>query len=181
MTRRGAEIDAGPLVLRAIAAGVARALLERRSPPGVLFAAGYPSRFSLQVMELLAGERAAQAPGFRPYFMVRKCDGAVVGEIGASTPEAPEIVQVGYSVVDPCWGRGYATEALRALLPHLLARPGVRTVVADTMVDHQASRRVMEKAGMRRHGGRLDEEDGRLVELVTYAVGAPAADAGSAS
>jgi RimJ/RimL family protein N-acetyltransferase len=36
------------------------------------------------------------------------------------------------------------------------------------MEGHIASRRVMEKAGMRQCGGRLDVEDGEPVELVSY-------------
>jgi ribosomal-protein-alanine N-acetyltransferase len=70
--------------------------------------------------------------------------------------------------VDPCWGRGYATEALRALLAHVLAAPDMRRVVAETMVDHIASRRVMEKAGMTYCGRRVDDEYGEPLDLVVY-------------
>jgi RimJ/RimL family protein N-acetyltransferase len=162
------EIDAGRLVLRAIDPDVALALLEGRRPEGVVFAPGYPSQFSLEVMDMVAGARAGQAGGFGPYFMVRKADRAVVGEIGAHLLAAPATAQVGYSVVEPCWGQGYATEALRALLAHALADPGVHRVVAETLVGHVASRRVMEKAGMRLHGHRTGEVDGRMEELVVY-------------
>jgi RimJ/RimL family protein N-acetyltransferase len=162
------EIDAGRLVLRAVDADVARALLQGRRPEGVVFAPGYPSRFSLEVMDLVAAARAGQAGGFGPYFMVRKADRAVVGEIGANLRAASDTAQVGYSVVEPCWGQGYATEALRALLGHVLADPGVRRVVAETLVGHVASRRVMEKAGMRLHGHRTGEVDGQMEELVVY-------------
>jgi RimJ/RimL family protein N-acetyltransferase len=65
-------------------------------------------------------------------------------------------------------GRGYATAALRALLAHLLADPRVRRVVAGTLEDHTASRRVMEKTGMRHHETRVGEVDGRTVRLVVY-------------
>jgi RimJ/RimL family protein N-acetyltransferase len=44
----------------------------------------------------------------------------------------------------------------------------VRRVVAETLVEHQASRRVMEKVGMRECDERLGEEDGVLVALVVY-------------
>ncbi len=39
---------------------------------------------------------------------------------------------------------------------------------ARTPVEHHASRRVMEKAGMRLSGQLLEEVDGELVELVVY-------------
>jgi RimJ/RimL family protein N-acetyltransferase len=85
----------------------------------VVLAPGYPSRFSVEVLEMVA-RSAPEAVG--PFFMVRKADGAVVGEIGAGLDGAT--ARVGYTVVEPSWGQGYATEALRALLAHLLADPG---------------------------------------------------------
>ena len=170
------EIDAGRLVLRPIGRDVARALLEGRPPESVVFAPGYPSQFSLEVMELVAGKGG----GWGPFFLVRKADGAVVGEIGCGLDRTSGTAQVGYSVVEPCWGRGYATEALRALLGHLLAEPEVRRVVAETLVGHTASRRVMEKAGMRPCGERVAVEDGETVELVVYEALADFRDSGSA-
>lgn len=74
----------------------------------------------------------------------------------------------GYSVVTSCWGQGYATEALSALLRELAVRQDVDRVVTETMVSHRASRRVMEKAGMTESGRRIGEEDGEAVELVGY-------------
>jgi RimJ/RimL family protein N-acetyltransferase len=117
-------------------------------------------------MEMVAG---AQEPGrFGPFFMIRKADGAVVGEIGCNLDDASATGRVGYSLVEPSWGHGYATEALRALLSHVLAEPGVRRVLAETMVEHTASRRVMEKAGMRYCGQRVGIEDGEKVDRVVY-------------
>jgi len=160
------EIDAGRLVLRPIGQDVARALLDGRAPEGVVLADGYPSQFSLEVLEMVAGARPGPGGGYGPYFMVRKADGAVVGEIGAGLDGAT--AQVGYTVVEPSWGQGYATEALGALLARLLADPEIERVVAETLAGHGASRRVMEKAGMRLHGTRAGEVDGEQAELVVY-------------
>jgi [ribosomal protein S5]-alanine N-acetyltransferase len=162
------DIDAGRLWLRPIGRDAARALLDGRPPDGVTLAPGYPSQFSLEVMEMVAGARPGAPDGYGPYFMVRKADDAVVGEIGADLSGAT--AQVGYTVVEPSWGQGYATEALRALLAHLLADPRIDRVVAETLVGHAASRRVMEKAGMRLHGRRVGEVDGEQAELVVYQV-----------
>jgi ribosomal-protein-alanine N-acetyltransferase len=125
----------------------------------VVLAPGYPSRFSVEVLEMVARSAPEADGGFGPFFMARKADGA--GLDGTTA-------RVGYTVVEPSWGQGYATEALRALLAHLLADPRVHRVVAETLVGHAASRRVMEKAGMRLHGQRLGEVDGEPAELVVY-------------
>ena len=160
------EIPAGRLVLRPIGRDAARAVLEGRTPEGLSLAPGYPSQFSLEVMEMVAGSRPGGGNGYGPYFMVRRDDGAVVGEIGATVDGST--AQVGYTVVEPSWGQGYATEALGALLDRLLADPGIDRVVAETLEGHAASRRVMEKAGMRLHGRRVGEVDGEQAELVVY-------------
>jgi RimJ/RimL family protein N-acetyltransferase len=163
------EIDGAAVVLRPVLQAEARALLEGREPAGVVFAEGYPSRFSLEVMDLLAGPRADTIEHeFCPCFIVRRADGAVVGEIGHNLDSETGTAQVGYSIVEPCWGQGLATAALRALLGHLGSDPRVRRVVAETLVEHRSSRRVMEKAGMRQCDERLGEEDGVLVALVVY-------------
>ena len=107
-------------IAREVAVGAAR----RARPEGIAFADGYPSPFSLEVMDILAGPRAAtpDGGGFNPCFVVRKDDGVVVGEIGYSL-SADAIANLGYSIVEPCQGRGYATDALRALAGALASRP----------------------------------------------------------
>lgn len=164
------ELDAGPLILRPVTHDVARALLEGRAPDGLVFAPGYPSPFSLEVMDLIAGARAGEWANREAvsFFMVRAGDGAVVGEVGYALDPASGVAMVGYSVVEPSWGRGYATAALRGLVAHLRGHPGVRRIVAETFADHVASRRVMEKAGLRHAGEKAGEEDGQIVELVVY-------------
>ena len=47
------------------------------------------------------------------------------------------------------WGKGYATEGSRALIAKGFTEFGVQRVVASTMAVNTASRRVMEKSGMR--------------------------------
>lgn len=160
----------GELVrLQPIARAVALALLAGRTPGWLRFAAGYPSRFSLEVMDLLAGARSAEAgPGFTPWFVTRKDNGLVVGEMGYGLDEASETATLGYSIVEPCWGRGHASDALAALLAHMRADARVRCVEGKAPVAHAASRRVMEKAGMRLVDTRLEEVDGELVELAVY-------------
>jgi RimJ/RimL family protein N-acetyltransferase len=98
------DVDAGRLRLRPIGRDAARAVLDGRPPNGVTLAPGYPSQFSLEVMEMVAGARPDAPDGYGPYFMVRKADDAVVGEIGADLNGAT--AQVGYTVVEPSWGQG---------------------------------------------------------------------------
>jgi RimJ/RimL family protein N-acetyltransferase len=47
------------------------------------------------------------------------------------------------------WGKGYATEGSRALIDNAFGELGARRVYAETMAVNTASRRVMEKAGLK--------------------------------
>ena len=61
-------------------------------------------------------------------------------------PLEPEL---GYRLHTTAWGRGFATEVSQALIDDGFANHGVEQVNASTMVVNVASRRVMEKVGMR--------------------------------
>ena len=57
--------------------------------------------------------------------------------------------ELGYRLRRSAWGKGYATEGCRALIDDGFANRDVRRVLAETLVVHTASRRVMEKCGLR--------------------------------
>ena len=61
-------------------------------------------------------------------------------------PDEPEL---GYRLRRCAWGRGYASEGSRVLVDKAFAELGARRVYAETMTVNAASRRVMEKAGLR--------------------------------
>jgi len=59
---------------------------------------------------------------------------------------------LGYAFSQAHWGRGYATEAVRAVIGHAWTLPGMSRIWATCDVDNLASARVLEKAGMAREG-----------------------------
>jgi RimJ/RimL family protein N-acetyltransferase len=63
--------------------------------------------------------------------------------------DAPDEPELGYRLRRSAWGKGYATEGARALIHRGFTELGARRVVAFTYGEHLASRRVMEKAGLR--------------------------------
>ncbi|QUQ70057.1 GNAT family N-acetyltransferase [Kutzneria sp. CA-103260] len=79
--------------------------------------------------------------------IIERDGGRVVGAIGLFWPPHEGILEIGYGVVASRRGRGYATEAARALAAFALAAPGVDTVFADVELSNPASMRVLEKAG----------------------------------
>jgi ribosomal-protein-alanine N-acetyltransferase len=82
--------------------------------------------------------------------IIHTADRTLIGDIGCKEPpDAAGMVEIGYSIVPAYWGRGYATEAARALVAWLWTQ-GVRRVTAECLDDNAASIRVLEKLGMRR-------------------------------
>ena len=87
----------------------------------------------------------------------------LVGRVQLSgiAPAPFESAYLGYSVSERHNGRGYATEAVAAMLAVAWADPVVEAVLASTAPSNLASQRVLEKAGFQlvdRAGG----QDGEL-------------------
>jgi ribosomal-protein-alanine N-acetyltransferase len=80
------------------------------------------------------------------------CEGAFVGFAGLSRLEfdrglVPGI-EIAWRFAYEHWGRGYATEAARAVLDDAFGRVDLAEVVAVTAARNARSRRVMERLGM---------------------------------
>jgi ribosomal-protein-alanine N-acetyltransferase len=81
--------------------------------------------------------------------------GDVIGDCGLQPLEhrGPE-VELGYDFHPRVWGQGVATEAARAVMTQAFGPLAIDRVVAVVKPDHVASRRVLEKAGLRKAGPR---------------------------
>ncbi len=92
-----------------------------------------------------------QFPGFGVWAATGKASGEFLGWFGFRPDDAdrPNDVVLGYRLRRAVWGRGYATEGARALIHKGFTELGVQRVFATTYQDNLASRRVMEKVGLR--------------------------------
>jgi RimJ/RimL family protein N-acetyltransferase len=72
-------------------------------------------------------------------------DGTLIGTIGAH-PRYGGQYELGYWLGQPYWGRGYASEAVAAMVG-LLSGAGIRLLHAGHAVDNAASAHVLIKAG----------------------------------
>jgi RimJ/RimL family protein N-acetyltransferase len=93
----------------------------------------------------------ARFPGYGFWALEERVTGAFLGWVHyRPLPDAPtDEPELGYRLAKAAWGKGYAAEASQAVIDHGFRVLGVRRVVASTMAVNTASRRVMEKVGMR--------------------------------
>jgi RimJ/RimL family protein N-acetyltransferase len=81
----------------------------------------------------------------------RRDDAAMLGEVVLILRSVPSRqAEVGYTFHPDHFGRGYATEASRRLLALAFDEAGIHRVYARCHANNDASRRVMERLGMRR-------------------------------
>ena len=105
-----------------------------------------------------------------PKFVILSHEGAyprIVGGIGLTPDERGH--EFGYWLTPDAWGRGYATEAGRAVLDAGRHALGIRQVHAGHFVDNPASGRVLTKLGFR-PTGRIEERESRARPGVSHSV-----------
>ena len=114
-------------------------------------------------------DRMRTAPAGDPWmfaFQVLLRDtGLVVGSCSFKGPPVDGIVEIAYGTDAEYRGRGYATEAARALVDYAVTRNEVRLVCAHTLTDGAASKRILSKCGFRYVGDVVDPEDGLVARF----------------
>ena len=99
--------------------------------------------------------------------------GAYVGEAGLSLASSEHrCYEVGYVFSRTSWGSGFATEATGALVDAAFRDCGAHRVVARLDARNDASRRVLERLGMRREAHLVRNEfvKGEWTDELIYAV-----------
>ncbi|MFI8961874.1 GNAT family N-acetyltransferase [Streptomyces sp. NPDC053493] len=152
------ELATERLVLRTWTAAEVLAVLDGETgerPAG--WAGDFPSEGDTVIATLL-GDHPDWLGPYGHRLIIERDGGLVVGSIGLFWPPAEGVLELGYGVVASRRGRGYATEATRALAGFALAAPGVHTVAAGVELPNPASLRVLEKAGFARDDAGAAEE-----------------------
>lgn len=112
--------------------------------------------------------------GTDPNFVITALDEATPRLVGgiALSPDESGATELGYWLTPAAWGRGYATEAARAVVDIARHALGLRRLVSGHFVDNPASGGVLRKLGFRETGRepRRSLARGHDVECATYAL-----------
>ena len=83
-----------------------------------------------------------------------KPSGKMIGicGLGITSPKDREGGEMGYCLNRKFWGKGYTTEATKAMIRFGFQKLGLRRITATCDSQNKAAARVLEKAGMRKEG-----------------------------
>jgi RimJ/RimL family protein N-acetyltransferase len=105
--------------------------------------------------------------------LVTKATDEIVGDIGLRFPaNKPEQVEIGGTLSVPCQHKGYATEALAAILDYLFVKMEQHRAFASTHPTNKTAIALLERMGMRQeaHFHRSLRVRGEWVDDVIYAM-----------
>jgi RimJ/RimL family protein N-acetyltransferase len=142
------------MVLRRFTAGDLDNLVELDSDPAVMryLTNGRPTPYEVvrdQVLPRILAERGRSSRHGR--WAAVDGTGTFLGWFSLARPDHSDLDQagLGYRLRRSAWGQGLATEGARALVRTAFGELGLQRVFATTMAVNLASRRVLEKAGLR--------------------------------
>jgi [ribosomal protein S5]-alanine N-acetyltransferase len=143
------EIETSRLRLRAIAASDWPAILAYMSDPRVtaFLPGGTLDEQAARAFALKQSGENREAVA-----VVEKASGQLIGHMPFHAWSVPQTYEIGWAFGRAHQGKGYATEAGRALVAHAFRSLNAHRVIATCQPENMASWRVAEKLGLRREG-----------------------------
>lgn len=99
--------------------------------------------------------RSYRAHGFGRFVTIRRSDETLLGLAGLLVDQHEGFIDLGYRLFPNYWGKGYATEAARAIVQFGFETLELDEIVALVAEKNERSERVLEKLGMRFAGERI--------------------------
>lgn len=90
--------------------------------------------------------------GFGLYLVELESSGEALGICGLVKRDTLKDVDLGYGFLNRHWSKGYALEAARRVVEHAREDLGLERLVAATNPENKASKKLLEKLGMRHEG-----------------------------
>ncbi len=168
------ELITARLILREFVAGDWPAVLAYQRDPRYLRLYEWADRAEADVRRFVNMfiEQQKQQPRTRFQLAITlKGDGRLIGNAGIRQGSGgAHEGEIGYELAPDEWGRGYATEAARAVVRFGFEELGLRRVSAWCVADNVASARVLEKVGLTLEGRLRDKEQykGRYWDVLMY-------------
>lgn len=133
------------------------------------FLPAVPFPYTLDDAEQFVARCVAAPWDTNPRFAI-VVDGRVVGSVELRVAPEDGVAEIGYAIARRCWGQGYMTEAVGAVIAWGFRSLDLAKVWAYADAKNAASWRVMEKVGMQREGFFRSHRMGRgeRADIVQY-------------
>lgn len=150
------ELITERLILRDFTAADWPAVMAYQNEPLYLRYNAWTHRSPEDVQEFVGWFIAHQAQNPRFKFQLAvtlKETGKLIGNCGVRKESADaQVASIGYEFAPDHWGRGYATEAARAVVDYGFRVLELHRIWAECVADNTGSAHVLEKLGMRLEG-----------------------------
>lgn len=167
------ELSSKRLILRPLRPGDAPALAAYRSDPAVARYQGWELPYTVQDAGQLIAEMAGRVPGDEGWVQIgleSRAEGLLLGDVALNT--SGRQAEIGVTLTAMAQGRGYAAEALQALISHAFGSLRLEQVRAEIDPRNVAVTRLLLTLGFRHtateYGGYLNR--GEWTDNAVYTV-----------
>ena len=112
----------------------------------------WPNKDTMDIMPIIK-EKLSALPGpdgFGAWLFIDKADRMVVGDGGfKGAPGDSHKIDIGYGIIESRQRRGYAYEAVNALIKWGFSQDNVMKITANCLIDNQPSHNLLLKLGMK--------------------------------
>ncbi|GGN42100.1 RimJ/RimL family protein N-acetyltransferase [Actinoplanes campanulatus] len=143
------------LILRRFRASDAPVLAEYRSDPAVARYQPWDAPFPLEKAEAAVrayAEASPDTPGHFQYAVELAAEQALIGDVYVRLHDNLRQAEIGFSFATAYQKRGFATEAVSAVLNRLFRRDGFHKVTGECDLRNTRSAALLERLGFRREG-----------------------------
>ena len=168
-------LPAGDVVLRPIRRGDAGDIFEYCSDPDVArYVLWEPYTSISDARNYISWIRRSYRSGLPSSWAVTLAStGKVIGTIGIMWYSSENLsAEIGYSLSRSFWNKGYASQALSAVIGSLFRDLGLNRIEGQCDTRNPASGRVMEKCGMKKEGilRQRIKNKGEFIDVALYSI-----------
>ena len=150
MSKKPLDIETQRLLLRPFVlqdAGDLQILVSNYNIAKMTRSIKHPYKDGMAEAWIAKQERAWDEKSSLNYAIILKQSNKLIGGVGLVGINN-EVAEIGYWVGEPYWGKGFCTEAVRALIKLCFDELNIKKVVADCLASNPASGKVLQKVGM---------------------------------
>lgn len=150
------DIKTNRLILMPVTLEITRELLNGKTKEiekiGLKTLGRWPGPDTFHILPIVNKEleRYKYPTGFEFWMVIIKETMTIIGDIGFhGQPDDNGEVEIGYGLIEQERSKGYAFEALQAMVSWAAKQRGVKSVIADCLIENKASSHILEKVGMK--------------------------------